>query len=145
MRFRPVTPLRSWLNLSAIAAVMAGFALIIAKNLPRSTNNELVNVSYDATRELYQTLDVEFAAAYEKRTGRHIMVAESNGGSSRQARSVISGEQPADVVTLGLFSDVDVLRKWGLIANRWADRVTFISLGKTRQCAKSRKRRTSCK
>jgi sulfate/thiosulfate transport system substrate-binding protein len=119
----PVTLPRSWLNLGAIAAVVAGFALIIAKNLPSGTNNQLVNVSYDATRELYQTLDVEFAVAYEKRTGRHITVAASNGGSSRQARSVISGEQPADVVTLGLFSDVDVLRKWGLIANGWADRL----------------------
>jgi len=118
-----VIPPRSWLNFSAIAAVVAGFALIIAKNLPSSTNNELVNVSYDPTRELYQSLDLEFSAAYEKRTGRRITVVESHGGSSRQARSVISGEHPADVVTLGLFSDVDVLCKQGLIANGWADRL----------------------
>jgi sulfate/thiosulfate transport system substrate-binding protein len=122
IRSRSVTP-RGWLNFGAIAAVVAGFALIIAKNLPGSPNKELVNVSYDATRELYQTLNLEFAAAYEKRTGRRITVVESHGGSSRQARSVISGEQPADVVTLGLFSDVDALRKLGLIANGWTERL----------------------
>jgi sulfate/thiosulfate transport system substrate-binding protein len=118
-----VTPPRNWLSFGAIAAVLAGFALIVGKNLPSRTNDQLVNVSYDATRELYQSLDLEFTAAYEKRTGRRITVAESHDGSSRQARSVISGEQPADVVTLGLFSDVDMLRKRGLIANGWADRL----------------------
>jgi len=122
-RSRSVIRSRGWLNLSAMAAVVAGFALIIAKNLPSSTNNKLVNVSYDPTRELYQNLDLAFSTAYEKRTGRHIIVVESHGGSSRQARSVVSGEQQADVVTLGLFSDVDLLRKQGLIANGWADRL----------------------
>jgi sulfate/thiosulfate transport system substrate-binding protein len=123
IRPRSAIPPRGWLNFGAIAAVVAGFALIIAKNLPSSANNELINVSYDPTRELYQTLDLEFTAAYEKRTGRRISVVASHGGSSRQARSVISGEQPADVVTLGLFSDIDALRKRGLIANGWADRL----------------------
>jgi sulfate/thiosulfate transport system substrate-binding protein len=118
-----VTPSRNWLNFSAIAAVLAGFALIIAKNLPGGTNNKLINVSYDPTRELYQNLNLEFSAAYEKQTGQRITVVESHGGSSRQARSVISGEQQADVVTLGLFSDIDLLRKRGLIANGWVDRL----------------------
>lgn len=112
-----------WINLGEVAAVVVAFALIVAKNVPGDTNNQLVNVSYDPTRELYQSLNPEFVAAYEKRTGRHITVVQSHGGSSRQARMVISGEQPADVVTLGLFSDIDALRKRGLIADGWADRL----------------------
>jgi sulfate/thiosulfate transport system substrate-binding protein len=123
LQSRAANPPRSWLNFAAIGAVVAGFALIIAKNLQGSTNNALVNISYDATLDLYQSLDLEFTAAYQKRTGRHITVVESHGGSSRQAQSVVSGEQAADVVTLGLFSDVDVLRKHGLVANGWADRL----------------------
>jgi SulP family sulfate permease len=50
-------------------------------------------------------------------------VNQSHGGSSRQARAVISGEQQADVVTLGLYSDVDALLKQGLIADNWAQRL----------------------
>jgi len=111
------------LNFGAVAAVLVAFALIFAKNAPGKTTNQLLNVSYDPTRELYQELNAEFAAGYEKRTGRHITVVQSHGGSSRQARTVINGEQQADVVTLGLFSDVDALRKRGLIASNWADRL----------------------
>jgi sulfate/thiosulfate-binding protein len=112
-----------WLNLGAVVAVALAFSAIFVKNAPGNTNNQLLNVSYDPTRELYQKLNAEFAADYEKRTGIHITIVQSHGGSSRQARTVISGEQPADVVTLGLFSDVDALRKRGLIASDWVDRL----------------------
>jgi len=112
-----------WLNFGAVVAVGVAFALIVAKNAPGNTNNQLLNVSYDPTRELYQSLNSEFAATYEKQTGQHVTIVQSHGGSSRQARTVTSGEQPADVVTLGLFTDVDTLRKRGLIASGWADRL----------------------
>lgn len=112
-----------WINLGAVGFVVLAFALIFAKNAPGNSNNQLLNVSYDPTRELYQKLNAEFSVEYEKQTGRHITVAQSHGGSSRQARTVISGDQPADVVTLGVFSDVDALRKRGLIASDWADRL----------------------
>lgn len=112
-----------WINLGAVLAVVTAFALILAKNLPGNTNNQLLNVSYDPTRELYQKLDAEFVAGYQKQTGRHLTIVQSHGGSSRQSRKVISGEEPADVVTLGLYTDVDALRKHGLIASNWADRL----------------------
>ena len=83
----------------------------------------LLNVSYDPTRELYQNLNPLFASDYEKRTGRHVTVQQSHGGSSRQARAVISGEEQADVVTLGLYSDIEALSKRGLVAQGWADRL----------------------
>jgi sulfate/thiosulfate-binding protein len=112
-----------WINFGAVTAVVVAFGLIFAKNLPGNTGLQLLNVSYDPTRELYQRLNVEFVAAYAKRTGRQVTVVQSHGGSSRQARRVINGEQPADVVTLGLYSDVDALRKRGLLASNWADRL----------------------
>lgn len=112
-----------WVNIGAVAAVIVAFALIWARNAPGNVNNQLLNVSYDPTRELYQQIDAEFQAAYEKQTGRHLTIVQSHGGSSRQARKVISGEEQADVVTLGLFSDVDSLRKHGLIASDWVDRL----------------------
>jgi sulfate/thiosulfate transport system substrate-binding protein len=111
------------INVGAVIAVFLGFTLIVARNLPGDTHSQLLNVSYDPTRELYQRLDAQFDAQYEKQTGRPITVVQSHGGSSRQSRRVISGEEQADVVTLGMFSDVDALRKRGLIAGNWMDRL----------------------
>jgi sulfate transport system substrate-binding protein len=120
--------MRRWLNLGAVTAVFVAFSLIVAKNAPGNANQRLVNVSYDPTRELYHALNPLFVASYEKQTGNHLTIVQSHGGSSGQSRRVISGEQPADVVTLGLFSDIDALRKRGLIAANWADRLPNHSL-----------------
>jgi sulfate transport system substrate-binding protein len=120
--------MRRWLNLGAVTAVFVAFLLIVAKNAPGNASQKLVNVSYDPTRELYQALNPLFVASYAKETGNHLIIEQSHGGSSRQARRVISGEQPADVVTLGLFSDIEALRKRGLIAANWADRLPNHSL-----------------
>ena len=115
--------MRHWLNWSAVLAVVAAFSLIVVKNLPRADRDSLLNVSYDPTRELYISINKAFEADYAQHTGRHLRIVQSHGGSSRQARAVVAGEEPADVVTLGLFSDVDALRKRGLIAPGWADRL----------------------
>jgi len=120
--------LQTLLNVGAVAAVIAGFTLITVKNLPDNGPHQLVNVSYDPTRELYQALNPLFVASYEKSTGQHWSVVQSHGGSSRQAKKVISGAQRADVVTLGLYSDIDLLRKRGLIATDWVDRLPNRSL-----------------
>ena len=117
-----------WVDAGALGAVLAGLLLIIGANAPDGARNRLVNVSYDPTRELYQAINPQFVAEYEKQTGQHLTIVQSHGGSSRQARKVIAGEQPADIVTLGLFSDVDALRKRGLIAANWADRLPNHSL-----------------
>ena len=112
-----------WINAAAIAAVIVAIALITARNLDSGGADELLNVSYDPTRELYQSLDQQFVQLYEKATGRRLRIIRSHGGSSRQARTVINGEQRADVVTLGLYSDIDGLRKRGLIAEGWSTRL----------------------
>ena len=114
---------RRWLNLSAVLAVLLGAGLIFAKNLPAHDGVRLLNVSYDPTRELYRDLDDLFVADYAKRTGQPVTIVQSHGGSSRQARAVIAGAEPADVVTLGLPSDIEALSKRGLIASGWAERL----------------------
>jgi sulfate transport system substrate-binding protein len=115
--------MRHWLNISALIVAVAALGLIVVKNLPHEDRDTLINVSYDPTRELYQRLNAAFVSDYAQRTGRHLHIVQSHGGSSHQSRAVISGRQQADVVTLGLFADVDALRKRGLIASDWADRL----------------------
>jgi sulfate transport system substrate-binding protein len=83
---------------------------------------ELLNVSYDPTRELYQELDAAFAKAWRDNTGATLSVRQSHGGSGSQARSVIDGLQ-ADVVTLALAYDIDAIAKAGLIAADWQKRL----------------------
>jgi sulfate/thiosulfate-binding protein len=112
-----------WINIAAVLAVVVAAMLIVARNVQGDVSHQLLNVSYDPTRELYRRLADEFAADYRKRTGRQIEIKQSHGGSSRQARAVVDGQLPADVVTLGLYSDIDVLRKRGLIAEGWSKRL----------------------
>ena len=111
------------LNLAAVAAIMIAFGLIAGKNWPTPGAHQLVNVSYDPTRELYQALNPLFVSSFQKATGEHWTIVQSHGGSSRQAQKIALGQQKADVVTLGLFSDVDSLRKRGLIAAGWQERL----------------------
>jgi len=113
------------LDLGALSVLVVGAALIGVKHAANATAHQdtIINVSYDPTRELYKTLNPLFVASYEKTAGRHPTIKQSHGGSSRQAKKVISGEQVADVVTLGLRADVDGLRKRGLISDHWEDRL----------------------
>jgi sulfate/thiosulfate-binding protein len=83
---------------------------------------ELLNASYDATRELYRDINTAFAAGYLRETGQHVIVRMSHGGSGKQARAVIDG-LPADVVTLGLGYDVDALAKSGLVSANWVQQL----------------------
>jgi sulfate/thiosulfate transport system substrate-binding protein len=71
-----------------------------------AANVELLNVSYDPTRELYQEFNAAFARQWEAKTGDKVTVKQSHGGSGKQARTVIDGLS-ADVVTLALAYDID--------------------------------------
>jgi sulfate/thiosulfate-binding protein len=83
----------------------------------------LLNVSYDPTRELYVDFNKAFAEHWKAKTGDAVTVRQSHGGSGRQARSVIDGLD-ADVVTLALAYDIDELHgKAGLIPADWQKRL----------------------
>ncbi len=80
---------------------------------------QLLNVSYDPTRELYKDYNVAFSTYYKNKTGDTVKVNQSHGGSGTQARSVIDGS-PADVVTLALAYDIDAIaEKSGKIKKDW--------------------------
>ena len=84
---------------------------------------ELLNVSYDPTRELYADFNPAFSKHYKDATGVEVTIKQSHGGSGKQARSVIDGLE-ADVVTLALAADIDALNKsGGLVATGWQKRL----------------------
>jgi len=79
---------------------------------------ELLNVSYDPTRELYASYNKAFATHWEKEKGQKVTIKQSHGGSGKQSRAVIDGLE-ADVVTLALGYDIDALQEDGLIKEGW--------------------------
>jgi len=82
----------------------------------------LLNVSYDPTRELYQDINTAFAKQWKAKTGDNVTIKQSHGGSGKQARTVIDGLD-ADVVTLGLAYDIDEVAEHGLLAKNWQHRL----------------------
>jgi sulfate/thiosulfate-binding protein len=80
---------------------------------------DLLNVSYDPTRELYTQYNELFADYWKKKTGDDVVVSQSHGGSGKQALSVINGLE-ADVVTLALAFDIDAIsQKTGKLPANW--------------------------
>ena len=84
---------------------------------------ELLNVSYDPTREFYREVNTVFAAEWKTKTGDDVTVQASHGGSGKQARAVIDGLE-ADVVTLALAYDIDAIAdKAKLLPPDWQSRL----------------------
>jgi sulfate transport system substrate-binding protein len=106
----------------ALQAALALIALLAAGPAP-AKSIELLNVSYDPTRELYVDYNSAFARYWKAKTGDDVVVKQSHGGSGAQARSVIDGLQ-ADVVTLALAADIDSLHVHGdLLPADWQSRL----------------------
>jgi sulfate/thiosulfate transport system substrate-binding protein len=106
----------------------AGLAAIFALTLVACSNGSssevtLLNVSYDPTRELYEDVNVAFAARWKQSHGQSVRISQSHGGSGRQARAVIDG-LPADVVTLALAGDIDAIAEQAkLLPLNWQERL----------------------
>jgi len=101
---------------------LAALSLVLAAGAAAKTI-ELLNVSYDPTRELYTDYNRAFAKYWKAKTGDDVVVKQSHGGSGKQARAVIDGLQ-ADVVTLALAADVDaVYEQAKLIPADWQQRL----------------------
>lgn len=83
---------------------------------------ELLHVSYDPTRELYQEYNSAFAAFWKTKSGDDVVVSQSHGGSGKQARAVADGLE-ADVVSLALAYDINAIAQTGLIADDWQQRL----------------------
>ena len=96
-------------------------ALVFAATI-RSPADELLNVSYDVTREFYADYNAVFAAHWRASGGKPVTIKQSHGGSSAQIRAVLAG-LPADVVSMNQEIDIDRLAAAGWIDPRWADRL----------------------
>ena len=100
------------------AAILAALAAV-----PARADVELLNVSYDPTRELYQEFNAAFAKDWEAKNKEKVTIRQSHGGSGKQARSVIDGLS-ADVVTLALAYDIDeISARAKLIPKDWQKRL----------------------
>src|SRR3569833_1542279 len=109
-----------------LRAVAAGFMLMVCAfgaSQGAQAASTLMNVSYDPTREFYLAYDALFSAYWKAQTGQEVTVEQSHGGSGKQARAVIDGLD-ADVVTLGLPTDIDAIAaKAGLLSKDWGNRL----------------------
>jgi len=107
----------------AVRWLMVGFTFLLAGSSNAWGDIELLNVSYDPTREFYKEFDQVFAEHWKKSTGEVVKVRQSHGGSGKQARAVIEGLN-ADVVTLALSFDIDnIAKRSRLLPGNWQTRL----------------------
>ena len=110
-----MTFLRSLALLATLGALAAPHA--------SAAKREITNASYDVTRELYASINPAFAAKWKADTGEELVIHQSHGGSSKQARAVIDGLD-ADVVTMNQALDIDQIAKHGgRVKPDWAARL----------------------
>ena len=102
----------------ATALVLGLLALTTFAKSAAKTDDILLNASFDATRALYDDINKAFADEYLRETGRRVVIRQSHGGSGKQARTIADG-LPADIASLALSSDIDMLAKRKLIAENW--------------------------
>ncbi len=95
-----------------IVGLVAALMVLLPASVRAADAIQLLNVSYDPTREFYEKYNVLFAKYWLDKTGQEVTVRQSHGGSGKQARSVIEGLR-ADVVTLALAYDVDAIAQKG--------------------------------
>ena len=100
-----------------------GWLFLFILPLSAQTDISILNVSYDPTREFYQDFNDEFIKYWKSKTGQNVTIEQSHGGAGKQARAVISGLE-ADVVTLALAYDIDMISKnAGLFPANWQSRL----------------------
>jgi sulfate transport system substrate-binding protein len=111
---------RHMLIKGAAAGVLAA---VLLSGPAQAADRELLNVSYDPTRELYKEYNEAFAAHWKAESGDDLTIRMSHGGSGKQARSVIDG-LGADVVTLALEADINAIAEaTGKIPADWRGRL----------------------
>ena len=102
------------------AVVLAGTFAVSGNNTKDKNQVEIINVSYDPTREFYEEYNKIFADYWKGETGQSVDVIQSHGGSGKQALEISNG-LPADVATLALEYDIDAIRNAGLNDKGWID------------------------
>jgi sulfate transport system substrate-binding protein len=121
------------MNVFKYIAAFGGLLVLTAACGGSTTNSgagdqplELLNASYDPTRELYQELNGAFIRDWQTKSTQPVRILQSHGGAGAQARAVIDGLE-ADVVTLALAYDIDAIAQRGLIDPGWQKRLPYNS------------------
>lgn len=104
----------------AVVGIFAGCGKQSSNGEKKSV--ELLNVSYDPTRELYTKFNESFGKYWKEKTGQDVTIDQSHGGSGSQAQAVIGGLD-ADIVTLALGYDIDAISKQGIINSDWQSKL----------------------
>lgn len=106
--------------ISLILVIVLLIGNVVGCGTSKNTSDtvELLNVSYDPTRELYAKYNESFIKYWKEKTGQDVVINQSHGGSGKQGRAVIDGLK-ADVVTLALAYDIDEISNSGLINKDW--------------------------
>ncbi len=111
------------MHASSFSRLLATLSLLAFTSPCASAATQLLNVSYDPTRELFTEYNAAFAKHWKSQTGEAVIIKQSHGGSGKQARSIIDGLR-ADIATLALAGDVDALYEKGhLIPEKWIQRL----------------------
>lgn len=102
-------------------ASLAMFSLMSSASL---TAAELLNSSYDISRELFAALNPEFEKQWAQENPQEpLTIKQSHAGSSKQALAILQGLK-ADVVTFNQVTDVQILHDKGqLIPADWQARL----------------------
>jgi len=113
--------------LAALTLAVTALLVIPAAHLGTSPAHaktiDLLNVSYDPTREFYREYNQAFARYWREKTGDTVNIRQSHAGSGSQALAVINGLE-ADVVTLALAYDIDAIHRLaGLLPRDWQSRL----------------------
>lgn len=104
--------------IAVLGMIMAGNIIFAGCTSKDKDTITITNVSYDPTREMYEKYNEMFSEYYKEKFGKNVEIIQSHGGSGTQARSVVEGCN-ADVVTLALEHDIDLIEKNGLIEDGW--------------------------
>src|SRR5262245_27178793 len=105
-------------HMKIVTKAVLAFALLLVIAGSAVAQTQLLNVSYDPTRELYVDFNAAFAKFWKGKSGQDVRFRQSHGGSGAQARAVIDGLD-ADVVTLALAYDIDAIARAGLLDKAW--------------------------
>lgn len=99
----------------------AALSLLLAANVQAT---ELLNSSYDVSRELFTALNAPFIQQWdEKHPNDKLTIRQSHAGSSKQALAILQGLK-ADVVTYNQVTDVQILHDRGrLLPADWQSRL----------------------
>ncbi|CAM3147497.1 sulfate ABC transporter substrate-binding protein [Rariglobus hedericola] len=79
---------------------------------------EILNASYDVSRELFIDVNKGFVPYWKQKSGEDVTVKQTHQGSSKQALAIREGLR-ADVVTFNQVNDVQILADSKLVAKDW--------------------------